>query len=177
MTTSTVSLTPIAVSLLRDGMTTLCGVARNVRTEYVHGQRHVCWSDDTPERRLAPFDAVVQVTPGSVTRPLLVATAQAGGATRAVTLTVTRRRGGDTVVTLHAYDSAHPGEDKVLLVAGGPDREALVEQARETAIGLLRPSTEGEPCNCWAGWDPYCGAKGCWGDYRHPHAVLVAATS
>jgi hypothetical protein len=165
MTASTVNFTSIAAPLLRTGMTTISGAARNVRTEQVHGRPHICWSDDTPESRLAPLDAVVLVTLGSVIRPMLLATRQVNGGTRVIALIASRRRGGDTVVTVTAYDSNHPGDDRVVLVAGGPGREELISQARETAASLFRPLAEDEPCGCWARWDPYCGSRGCWGSY------------
>lgn len=172
MTTSTVNLATIAAPLLRTGMTTSSGVARNVRTELMHGLPHICWSDDTPEGRLAPFDAVVQVTPDSVIRPRLVATAQVHGGTRVITLTITRHK-GRSVATLHAYDSNHPSADKVMHVATSPVRDDLISEALAVAAELLRPSTEDEACACYADWDPYCGVPGCWGVYD----AIVPATA
>lgn len=115
----------------------------------------------------------------------VVATAQVHGGTRVITLTVTSAATLTVptphrewhVVTLHAYDSNHSGDQQVMLIAGAPRRDELVKQALETAANLLRPSTGDEPCNCWAGWDPYCGQPGCWGDYRHPLAAMASATS
>jgi hypothetical protein len=116
----------------------------------------------------------------------VVATAQVHGGTRVITLsvmaadpatlTVTTPRSHRErhVVTLHAYDSNHPGDQRVMLIAGAPRRGEIVKQALETAANLLRPSAGDEPCNCWAGWDPYCGAPGCWGVVKKPLPAAAA---
>jgi len=106
----------------------------------------------------------------------VVATTQVHGGTRVITLAATTVNNWH-VVRLTAYDSNHPGDDHLTGVYSGPDRDELIAQARETAVDSLRPSAPGEPCGCWAGWDPWCGAVSCWGDYRHPLAALTAAAS
>lgn len=162
MTTSTVPLTAIAVTLLRGGMTTSSGIAHNVRTETWYGAPHICWNDDMPEPRRAPRDAIVQVTPESLPRPTVVATAQVHGGTRVVTLTTISGPIGHEV-TLHAYDSNHPGDDKITLIGNGRDLDKLINELRAYAVNLLRPSSDDEACSCWAGWDPQCGRPCCWG--------------
>lgn len=94
----------------------------------------------------------------------VVATAQVNGGTRVITLTVEQREDRTFLITLRAYDSNHPGDEHVTLVSGGPDREELVTEARQAATNALSPVVAGEPCACWAGWDPHCGSPGCWGD-------------
>lgn len=164
MTTSTVRLTHIPVAQLRTGMTTISGVARSVRTEDVHGRRHICWADDTTEPRIAAPDAVVQVTPDSVIRPMLAATGQVRGGTRVLTLTVERNDLGVYVGTIRAYDSNHPGDEHETGVYGDTDLAWVIETATRSAVDTLRPSAAGEGCGCWAGWDPHCGQPGCWGE-------------
>lgn len=105
----------------------------------------------------------------------VVATAQVHGGTRVITLAVEQREDRTFLITLRAYDSNHPGDEHVTLVSGGPDREELVTEARESAANALRPAVAGEPCACWAGWDPHCGAPDCWGVALKPQQFANAA--
>ncbi len=104
----------------------------------------------------------------------VAATAHIHGGTRVITLTVTSVDGWH-VVRLAACDSNHPGAELTVFVAGDTDREALVARAREFASAALRPSTPDEACDCWPGWNPFCGEPGCWGDDRHPLAAMASA--
>lgn len=97
----------------------------------------------------------------------IVATAQTHGGTRVIELTtfaVTDKHITQWRIKLNAYDSQRPHEQRPLALYSLDQMEDL-DRAREDGRSALRPSETGEDCNCWGGWDPYCGEPGCWGVY------------
>lgn len=97
----------------------------------------------------------------------IVAMAQVHGGTRVIELSVHRFCGDFGIrdrARVAAYDSNHR-DAAVILFTGSADFASEVEAVRVFACGALTRVVREDACDCWAGWDPYCGEPGCWGVY------------
>ncbi|MEV8439129.1 hypothetical protein AB0425_17280 [Actinosynnema sp. NPDC051121] len=113
----------------------------------------------------APVVAAVQQS--EIVSRDIVATAQVHGGTRVIEFSVIRHTfGGRTWSTYRvaAYDSNHRHAHN-LMGSGPADTQPQIEEARGDAQSLLTPSPDPRYCDCWSGWDRYCGKTGCWGVY------------
>jgi hypothetical protein len=95
----------------------------------------------------------------------IVATAQVHGGTRVIEFAVVRHTLGQRTWSTYrvaAYDSNHRDVHDSL-GTGPADTPAQIDQARADAASLLTLGSDPSYCDCWSGWDPYCGKAGCWG--------------
>jgi hypothetical protein len=123
--------------------------------------------DTTPAPAEPPKPESVQGAVQILSREI-VATAQINGGTRVVELSIIGNTDGRRTWTTYrtaAYDSNHPNPYPSVGI-GPADTPEQIEAARADASTLLDPSGDPQCCDCWSGWDPYCGKTGCWGVYR-----------
>jgi hypothetical protein len=131
--------------------------------------------EPTPVRRRRRTRAAVKprVTPAAQGSEALsreiVATATVHGGTRVIEFSVIRHTLGHRTWTTYrvaAYDSNHRDAHNSMGV-GPADTPAQVEEARADAQSLLTVGSDPSYCDCWSGWDTYCGKAGCWGVSPH----------
>ncbi|MEU4804330.1 hypothetical protein [Actinosynnema sp. NPDC023587] len=138
--------------------------------------RRVHVTVDAPEsaptrRRRTRAKSTPPVTPAvsdsEVVSREVVATATVTGGTRVIEFAVIRRTHGCrswSTYRVTAYDSNHNSAHHSVGI-GPADTPDQIADARTNASTLLTPGQDPEYCDCWSGWDPYCGKAACWGVY------------
>jgi hypothetical protein len=168
---STTNLLGILISDYLDELAASSDAADNLSAEHrVDGLRAQLDQGDDLEGLAA--ELALPTTGVDVIREIVATTRTRHGGTRVIEVTAEITKAGIERITIAAYDSAHP--DAVHLLSHDEYSEANLADARTKGSKYFDPSAE--DCDCWYGWDPYCGAKGCWGIYVRPaHTPMVLA--